>query len=65
MGVAMSSSTLPVTGNCILEMEEGDMEIGMGIHGEPGIKREKLRPADEVMTEIMENILPDLPYEKR
>lgn len=64
MGVAMSSSTLPVTGNCIFEMEEGDMEIGMGIHGETGIKREKLRPADEVMTEIMENILPDLPYEK-
>lgn len=64
MGVAMSSSTLPVTGECIFEIEDGDMEIGMGIHGEPGIKREKIRPADEVITEIMDNILPDLPYEQ-
>ncbi|MGY3725557.1 dihydroxyacetone kinase DhaK subunit [Granulicatella balaenopterae] len=52
MGVALSSATLPVTGKVIFDMEEGDMEVGMGIHGEPGIRREKLRPADEVVTEI-------------
>ncbi|WP_315115880.1 dihydroxyacetone kinase subunit DhaK [uncultured Clostridium sp.] len=62
MGVAMSSSTLPATGRPIFHMEEGDMEIGMGIHGEPGVKREKLRGADEVVAEIMEHILPDIPF---
>ncbi|MEW9095833.1 MAG: dihydroxyacetone kinase subunit DhaK [Clostridiaceae bacterium] len=62
MGVAMSSSTLPTKGSPIFHMEEGDMEIGMGIHGEPGVKREKLRGADEVVAEIMEHILPDIPF---
>lgn len=57
MGVALSSSTQPVTGEYIFEMEDGDMEIGMGIHGEPGLRREKLKTADEVVDEIMENIL--------
>ncbi|HFI0149296.1 TPA: dihydroxyacetone kinase subunit DhaK [Streptococcus suis] len=52
MGVALSSATLPVTGKEIFEMEDGDMEVGMGLHGEPGIRREKLRPADEVVEEI-------------
>lgn len=52
MGVALSSATLPVTGKEIFEMQDGDMEVGMGIHGEPGIRREKIRPADEVVAEI-------------
>ncbi|WP_280842413.1 dihydroxyacetone kinase subunit DhaK [Streptococcus cuniculi] len=52
MGVALSSATLPVTGKEIFDMEDGDMEVGMGLHGEPGIRREKLRPADEVVEEI-------------
>jgi dihydroxyacetone kinase-like protein len=42
MGVALSSCTLPVTGKTIFQMEDGDMEIGMGIHGEPGIERVNL-----------------------
>ncbi|MCR1900303.1 dihydroxyacetone kinase subunit DhaK [Irregularibacter muris] len=63
MGVALSSSTLPVTGKPIFEMEEGDMEIGMGIHGEPGVRRTKLKPADEVVDEMLAYILEDLPYQ--
>jgi len=63
MGVALSSCTLPVTGTTIFELEDGDMEVGMGIHGEPGVRRSKLRPADEVVEEIMGYILEDLPYE--
>ncbi len=63
MGVALSSSTLPVKGTTIFEMEEGDMEIGMGIHGEPGVRREKIKTADEVVDEIMGYVLPDLPFE--
>lgn len=59
MGVALSSSTLPVTGKPIFHMEEGDMEVGMGIHGEPGIGRSKLEPADKIVDQIMENIFKD------
>lgn len=62
MGVAMSSSTLPVSGKTIFEIEDGDMEIGMGLHGEPGVKREKLKTADEVVSEIMDTILADASY---
>lgn len=64
MGVAMSSATLPSKGGPIFEMEDGDMEIGMGIHGEPGVRRGKIEPADRVIDQIMEPILADLPYVK-
>ena len=63
MGVAMSSATLPSKGGPIFEMEDGDMEIGMGIHGEPGVRRGKIEPADKVIDQIMEPILADLPYQ--
>ncbi|MDN5331472.1 MAG: phosphoenolpyruvate---glycerone phosphotransferase subunit DhaK [Tepidanaerobacteraceae bacterium] len=62
MGVALSSATHPATGKPIFEMEEGDMEIGMGIHGEPGVRRDKLQKADKVVEEIMSYIIPDLPF---
>ncbi len=63
MGVAMSSATLPSKGGPIFDMEDGDMEIGMGIHGEPGVRRGKIEPADAVVDEIMEPVLKDLPFE--
>ncbi|WP_313125251.1 dihydroxyacetone kinase subunit DhaK [Proteiniclasticum ruminis] len=59
MGVALSSSTIPVKGGTIFDMEDGDMEIGMGIHGEPGVRRGKIEPANQVVDEIMEHILKD------
>lgn len=59
MGVALSSGSLPVTGEPIFHMEEGDMEIGMGIHGEPGLERTKLAPADEVVDQILDYVLAD------
>ncbi len=59
MGVALSSSTIPVKGGPIFEMEDGDMEIGMGIHGEPGVRRGKIEPANQVVDEIMEFIFKD------
>jgi len=64
MGVGLSSATLPVTGETIFHMEDGDMEIGMGIHGEPGIERTKLEPADQVVDEIMKHILDDAQIEE-
>ncbi|NLM05221.1 MAG: dihydroxyacetone kinase subunit DhaK [Clostridiales bacterium] len=63
MGVALSSATLPATGKPIFEMEDGDMEIGMGIHGEPGVRRGKIEPADKVIDQIMDHILADMPLE--
>lgn len=60
MGMALSSETNPLTGKEVFTMEEGDMEIGMGIHGEPGIKREKLKSADEVVSEMTDYILADM-----
>jgi dihydroxyacetone kinase-like protein len=59
MGVALSSSTLPVTGKAIFEMAEGEMEVGMGIHGEPGIERTSLEPADKVVDQLLQYILAD------
>ncbi|MBC2254413.1 dihydroxyacetone kinase subunit DhaK [Listeria ivanovii] len=60
MGVALSSSTLPVTGKAIFEMNEGEMEVGMGIHGEPGIKRSSIEPADKVVDQIMGYLLEEM-----
>ena len=64
MGVAMGSATLPTKGDVIFDLPDGDMEIGMGIHGEPGVRRGKIEEADKVVDEIMEPILADLPFEK-
>lgn len=56
MGVAMSSATLPVKGGPAFDMDDGDMEIGMGVHGEPGVRRGKIEPADKVVDEILETL---------
>jgi len=63
MGVALSSCTLPATGKQIFHMEDGDMEVGMGIHGEPGVRRAKLESADKVVDEILGYILEDMQLE--
>lgn len=60
MGVAMGAADHPNTGHAMFDMEDGDMEIGMGIHGEPGVKREKARSMDEVVDEIAGVLIPEL-----
>ncbi len=62
MGVALSSCTVPRVGHPSFEIGEDEMEIGMGIHGEPGIRRGKLKTADEMTDEMLEPILSDIPY---
>jgi len=62
MGVALSPCTIPQVGKPNFEIEEDKMEIGMGIHGEPGINRGKLKTADEITETIMKAILNDGPY---
>ena len=63
MGVALSSCTVPRVGRPSFEISEEDMEIGMGIHGEPGVRRGKLEPADRIVDEMLTPILSDLPYQ--
>jgi dihydroxyacetone kinase-like protein len=60
MGVALSSCSLPQTRRPSFELPAGEMEIGMGIHGEPGVRRGPLRPANEVADEIMDAILAEM-----
>jgi len=61
MGVALSPCVLPAVGRPTFEIGEDDMEIGMGIHGEPGIHRGKIRTADEVAQTLVQSILEDMP----
>jgi len=60
MGVALSPCIVPRVGKPGFTLGEGEMEIGMGIHGEPGIKREALRSADEITERITLALLEDL-----
>ena len=60
MGVALSSCSLPQTRRPSFDLPVGEMEIGMGIHGEPGVRRGPLRPADEVTDEIMDALLAEI-----
>lgn len=64
MGVALSPCIVPRVGHPSFELAEDELEIGMGIHGEPGTRRGKMISADEIVNEMMDAILPDLPYEK-
>src|SRR5437763_882895 len=62
MGMALTSCTVPHAGRPTFDLPADEMEVGVGIHGEPGRERMKLRPADEVVELLMGPILADLPY---
>jgi dihydroxyacetone kinase len=59
-GVALSGSILPTVGEANFQLGLGEMEIGTGIHGEPGIRRGPLRTADEVVDELVPPLLGEL-----
>ena len=63
MGIALTPCTPPAKGEPLFHLEEDEMEVGVGIHGEPGRRRDKLVSADEIVDELIEAIVPDLPYE--
>ena len=63
MGMALTSCTVPHVGKPTFELGEQEMEIGIGIHGEPGRYREPLAPADQIVERLMEPILSDLPFQ--
>jgi dihydroxyacetone kinase len=60
IGVALSGCTLPTVGHPNFEVAAGEMEIGMGIHGEPGVQRGALLPADAVADNMLQRVLDDL-----
>ncbi len=64
MGMALTPCTVPAAGKPSFTLAENEVEIGMGIHGEPGTHREAIRPAEEIVRHLMGKILPDLPYNK-
>ena len=64
MGVALTPCIVPEAGKASFSLGENEMEIGMGIHGEPGIQRGPLQTADKIVQQMADKIIPDLPYEK-
>lgn len=62
MGVALSSCTPPAKGSPIFEISDGEMEVGVGIHGEPGRRRDSLKSADDIVDEMFDAVSGDLPF---
>jgi dihydroxyacetone kinase-like protein len=62
MGVAVAAGSIPETGLPTFELPADEIEIGMGLHGEPGVSREKMLPADSMVEKMMNKLLPDLPF---
>ena len=60
VGAALTSCTVPQAGKPTFEISEEDMEMGMGIHGEPGVWRGKLKTADEIANEMVDMLLADI-----
>ncbi len=63
MGMALTSCTPPAKGSPLFELGDDEMEMGVGIHGEPGRSREKLASANAIADELLEAVRSDLPYE--
>ena len=64
MGMALTSCIVPAAGKPTFELGDDEMEIGIGIHGEPGRERMKLAPAAEIVEKLSVSIVEDLPFEQ-
>jgi dihydroxyacetone kinase-like protein len=64
MGMALTSCTVPEAGQPTFDLPDTEMEIGIGIHGEPGRHREPLGSAAEIAERLLDPIVSDLPYER-
>ncbi|QWT23196.1 dihydroxyacetone kinase subunit DhaK [Subtercola sp. PAMC28395] len=62
LGIALTAPTVPHAGEPSFTLDEDEIEIGIGIHGEPGRERIKLEPADAIVDRMLEPILEDLPF---
>jgi dihydroxyacetone kinase-like protein len=64
MGIALTSCTVPANGKPTFDLGEDEIEIGVGIHGEPGRRRGPLVPAADIAELIVQPILDDLPFQR-
>ena len=64
IGMALTPCTVPQAGKPTFAIADDEMEMGMGIHGEPGIWRGKLKAADEIADEMLSRLLADMPLER-
>jgi len=63
MGVGLSPTILPAAGEPSFELDEGEMEVGIGIHGEPGVHRGALQTADEIADRLLLSVLDEFSLE--
>jgi phosphoenolpyruvate---glycerone phosphotransferase subunit DhaK len=64
IGFALTPCIVPQAGKPTFNLADDEMEMGMGIHGEPGIWRDKLKPADAITDEMVDHLLTDMPLGK-
>ena len=63
MGLALTACTPPAKGSPLFELGDDEIEIGVGIHGEPGRRRAKWAPADDLVDELLNPVVADLPFQ--
>ncbi|MCS5735460.1 dihydroxyacetone kinase subunit DhaK [Herbiconiux daphne] len=63
MGLALTACTPPAKGSPLFELGDDEIEIGVGIHGEPGRRRAKIAPANDLVDELLDPVVADLPFE--
>ncbi|MCL6444038.1 MAG: dihydroxyacetone kinase subunit DhaK [Alicyclobacillus sp.] len=64
MGVALSACQVPGTSSPTFKLDDDEIEVGLGIHGEPGVEKGQLQPADKVVDGLVDRILHDMPLSK-
>ena len=64
VGIGLTSCTIPAVGKPNFTIEPGKMEVGIGHHGEPGIRVQELESADTMAQMALDIVLPDLPFEE-
>jgi dihydroxyacetone kinase-like protein len=62
MGVALTSCIPPAKGSTIFDIGEDEMEVGVGIHGEPGRRRDKIKPGNAIVDELFDAVSQDIPF---
>ncbi|MGV8910923.1 MAG: dihydroxyacetone kinase subunit DhaK [Propionicimonas sp.] len=62
MGIALTACTPPAKGSPLFDLGDDEIEVGVGIHGEPGRRRAKMASADELVDELLGAVVPDLPF---
>ena len=64
MGMALTACTPPAKGSPLFDLPDDEVEMGVGIHGEPGRRRQKMAPANDIVDELLSAVVEDLPYNR-